>query len=96
MQVKPLRENVLIKRIEEENKSVGGIILPDTAKEKPSEGVVIALGEGPRTKDGRTLPMSIKVGDNILFSKWSGTEIKVNGEPHLIIKEGDILAIIER
>jgi len=96
MQVKPLRENVLIKRVEEENKTAGGIILPDTAKEKPSEGVVVAAGEGPRTTDGKVLPMSVKVGDYILFSKWSGTEIKVNGEPHLIIKEGDILAIVER
>lgn len=96
MQVRPLRENVLIKRVEEENKTAGGIILPDTAKEKPSEGVVVAAGEGPRTQDGRTLPMSVRVGDHILFSKWSGTEIKVNGEPHLIIKEGDILAIVEK
>jgi chaperonin GroES len=96
MQVRPLRENVLIKRVEEENKTAGGIILPDTAKEKPSEGVVVAAGEGPRTTDGRTLPMSVKVGDHILFSKWSGTEIKVDGVPHLIIKEGDILAIVER
>ena len=91
MQVKPLRENVLIKRVEEEN-----IILPDTAKEKPSEGIVIAAGEGPRTPDGKTLPMSVKAGDHILFSKWSGTEVKIDGEPHLIIKEGDILAIVER
>ena len=90
MQVKPLRENVLIKRVEEENKTAGGIILPDTAKEKPSEGIVIAAGEGPRTPDGKTLPMSVKVGDHILFSKWSGTEVKIDGEPHLIIKEGDI------
>jgi len=96
MQVKPLRENVLIKRVEEENKTAGGIILPDTAKEKPSEGIVVAAGEGPRTTDGKTLPMSVKVGDHILFSKWSGTEIKVDGVPHLIIKEGDILAIVER
>jgi chaperonin GroES len=96
MQVKPLRENVLIKRVEEENKTAGGIILPDTAKEKPSEGIVVAAGEGPRTTEGKTLPMSVKVGDHILFSKWSGTEIKVDGVPHLIIKEGDILAIVER
>ncbi|MBP5698042.1 MAG: co-chaperone GroES [Alphaproteobacteria bacterium] len=96
MQVKPLRENILIKRVEEENKTAGGIILPDTAKEKPSEGVVIAVGEGRVTPDGKVLPMSIKVGDTVLFSKWTGTEIKVNGEPHLIVKEGDILAIIER
>ncbi|MBQ8750987.1 MAG: co-chaperone GroES [Alphaproteobacteria bacterium] len=96
MIVKPLRENILIKRVEEENRTAGGIILPDTAKEKPSEGKVIAIGEGRVTPDGKVLPMSIKVGDTVLFSKWTGTEIKVDGEPHLIVKEGDILAIIER
>jgi chaperonin GroES len=96
MIVKPLRENILIKRVEEETKTAGGIILPDTAKEKPTEGKVIAVGEGRVTPDGKVLPMSIKVGDTVLFSKWTGTEIKVNGEPHLIVKEGDILAIIER
>ena len=96
MIVKPLRENILIKRVEEENKTAGGIILPDTAKEKPSEGKVVAIGEGRVTPDGRVLPMSIKVGDVVLFSKWTGTEIKVDGEPHLIVKEGDILAVIER
>ena len=96
MIVKPLRENILIKRVEEETKTAGGIILPDTAKEKPTEGKVIAVGEGRVTPDGKVLPMSIKVGDTVLFSKWTGTEIKVNGEPHLIVKEGDILAIVER
>ena len=96
MLVKPLRENVLVKRVEEENKTAGGIILPDTAKEKPSEGKIIAIGEGRVTTDGRIMPMSVKVGDTVLFSKWTGTEVKVDGEPHLIIKEGDILAIIER
>lgn len=96
MIVKPLRENILIKRVEEENKTAGGIILPDTAKEKPSEGTVMAVGEGRVTTDGRVLPMSVKVGDVVLFSKWTGTEVKVDGEPCLIIKEGDILAIIER
>ena len=96
MIVKPLRENILIKRVEEENRTAGGIILPDTAKKKPSEGKVIAIGEGRVTPDGKVLPMSIKVGDTVLFSKWTGTEIKVDGEPHLIVKEGDILAIIER
>jgi chaperonin GroES len=96
MIVKPLRENVLIKRVEEENRTAGGIILPDTVKEKPSEGKIVAIGEGRVTQDGRVLPISVKVGDVVLFSKWTGTEIKVDGEPHLIIKEGDILAIIER
>ena len=96
MLVKPLRENVLIKRVEEENKTAGGIILPETAKEKPSEGIIVAIGQGRVTPDGRVLPMNVKVGDTVLFAKWTGTDIKVNGEPHLIIKEGDILAIIER
>ena len=96
MIVKPLRENVLIKRVEEENRTAGGIILPDTVKEKPSEGKIVAIGEGRVTPDGKVLPMNVKVGDVVLFSKWTGTEIKVDGEPHLIIKEGDILAIIER
>ena len=96
MQVKPLHENVLVKRVEEENKTAGGIILPDTAKEKPSEAVVVAVGEGPRTTDGKVLPMSVKAGDHVLFSKWSGTEVKIDGIPHLIIKEGDILAVVEK
>ena len=95
MQVKPLRENVLIKRVEEENKTAGGIILPDTAKEKPSEGVVEAVGNGFRAEDGKIMPMSVKVGDKVLFGKWSGTEIKLNGEPRLIMKESDILAVVE-
>ena len=96
MIVKPLRENILVKRVEEENKTAGGIILPETAKEKPSEGKVIAVGEGRVTPDGKVLPMSIKEGDVVLFSKWTGTEIKIDGVPHLIVKEGDILAIVER
>ena len=95
MNIKPLHDKVLIKRVDEETKTAGGIIIPDTAKEKPSEGVVEAIGNGFRAEDGKILPMSVKVGNRVLFGKWAGTEIKVNGEARLIIKESDILAIVE-
>lgn len=95
MNIKPLHDKVLLKRVDEETKTAGGIIIPDTAKEKPSEGVVEAIGNGFRAEDGKILPMTVKVGDHVLFGKWAGTEIKVNGETHLIIKESDILAIVE-
>ena len=90
-----MHDKVLIKRVDEETKTAGGIIIPDTAKEKPSEGIVEAIGNGFRAEDGKILPMSVKVGDRVLFGKWAGTEIKVNGEARLIIKESDILAIVE-
>ncbi len=95
MNIKPLHDKVLVKRVDEETKTAGGIIIPDTAKEKPSEGVVEAVGNGFRAEDGKILPMSVKAGDKVLFGKWAGTEIKVNGEARLIIKESDILAIVE-
>lgn len=95
MKIKPLHDKVLVKRVDEENKTAGGIIIPDTAKEKPSEGIVEAVGNGFRTEDGKILPMTVKAGDRVLFGKWAGTEIKLNGETRLIIKESDILAIIE-
>lgn len=95
MNIKPLHDKVLIKRVDEENKTAGGIIIPDTAKEKPSEGVVEAVGNGFRADDGKIVPMTVKVGDKVLFGKWAGTEIKVDGETRLIVKESDILAIIE-
>lgn len=95
MNIKPLHDKVLIKRVDEENKTAGGIIIPDTAKEKPSEGIVEAVGNGFRAEDGKILPMSVKVGDRVLFGKWAGTEIKVNGESRLIVKESDILAVVE-
>ena len=95
MNIKPLHDKVLVKRVDEETKTAGGIIIPDTAKEKPSEGVVEAVGNGFRSEDGKILPMSVKAGDKGLFGKWAGTEIKVNGESRLIIKESDILAIVE-
>lgn len=95
MNIKPLHDKVLVRRVDEETTTAGGIIIPDTAKEKPSEGVVEAVGNGFRAEDGKILPMSVKVGDRVLFGKWAGTEIKVNGEARLIVKESDILAIIE-
>ena len=95
MKIKPLHDKVLVKRVDEENKTAGGIIIPDTAKEKPSEGVVEAVGNGFRAEDGKIIPMTVKAGDRVLFGKWAGTEIKINGEARLIVKESDILAIIE-
>lgn len=95
MKVKPLHDRVLVRRLEEMNKTKGGIIIPDNAKEKPSEGIVEAVGNGFVAEEGKIIPMTVKVGDKVLFGKWSGTEIKVNGEDRLIIKEAEILAIIE-
>ena len=92
--VRPLHDRVIIKRIEEEEKTRGGIIIPDTAKEKPQEGRVVAVGPG-RHDDGKVIPLDVKAGDKILFGKYSGAEIKLNGEEHLILKEEDILGIIE-
>lgn len=94
MNIKPLHDRVLIKRIEADTKTAGGIIIPDTAKEKPSEGLVEAVGNGFRAEDGKIIPMSVKVGDKVLFAKWSGTEVKVDGEERLIVKESDILAVV--
>ncbi len=94
MTVKPLQDRVLIRRLDEHTKTAGGIIIPDTAKEKPSEGIVEAIGPGMVTPEGKVIPMNVKVGDKVLFGKWAGTEIKVNGEDRLIIKEPEILAII--
>lgn len=95
MNIKPLYDRVLIKRLEELSTTAGGIIIPDTAKEKPSEGIVEAVGAGARGEDGKLIPMSVKAGDKVLFAKWSGTEVKINGEERLIIKESEILGIIE-
>jgi chaperonin GroES len=94
MQFTPLHDRVLVKRIEGEEKTKGGLIIPDTAKEKPSEGEVVAVGEGARKDSGELIPMAVKAGDRILFGKWSGTEVKVDGEDLLIMKESDILGII--
>ena len=94
MQFTPLHDRVLVRRIEGEEKTKGGLIIPDTAKEKPSEGEVIAVGEGARKDSGELIPMAVKAGDRILFGKWSGTEVKLDGEDYLIMKESDILGII--
>ena len=95
MKIVPLHDKVLVKRVDEVNKTAGGIIIPDNAKEKPSEGVVEAVGNGFRAEDGKIIPMTVKAGDRVLFGKWAGTEIKIGGETRLIIKESDILAIVE-
>ena len=95
MKIRPLHDRVLVRRLEENTKTAGGIIIPDTAKEKPSEGLIEAVGDGMRTEDGKIIPLNVKVGDKVLFGKWSGTEVKVNGEERLIIKESEILGVIE-
>ena len=95
MKFRPLQDRVLIRRIEEEGKTAGGIIIPDTAKEKPQEGEVIAVGSGVRGEDGEIHPLDVKAGDRILFGKWSGSEVKIDGEDLIIMKESDILGIIE-
>ena len=95
MAFRPLGDRVLVKRVEEEEKTRGGIIIPDTAKEKPQEGEVIAAGAGTRDENGKLTPLDVKAGDRILFGKWSGTEVKIDGEELLIMKESDILGILE-
>ena len=95
MKFRPLHDRVLVRRIEQQEKTAGGIIIPDTAKEKPQEGEVIAAGSGTKTEDGKLLPLDVKAGDRILFGKWSGTEVKIDGEDLLIMKESDILGIVE-
>ncbi len=93
--IRPLQDRILIKRLNEEEKTKGGIIIPDTAKEKPQEGKVVAIGKGKVLEDGKVVPLEVRVGDKILFSKYSGNEVKIEGEEHLILKEEDILGIIE-
>ena len=95
MKIRPLGDRILLKRIEEEDKSKGGIIIPDTAKEKPQEGRVIAVGKGRMLDDGKLVPLEVKKGDRVLFGKYSGTEVQIEGEEHLIVKEDDILGVIE-
>ena len=94
MAFRPLHDRVLVRRIEAAEKSAGGIIIPDTAKEKPQEGEVVAIGTGLRAEDGSITPLDVKAGDKILFGKWSGTEVKLNGEDLLIMKESDVLGIV--
>ena len=95
MNFKPLHDRVLVKRIESDEKTAGGLIIPDSAKEKPQEGEIIAVGEGARKDSGELIPMSVKAGDRVLFGKWSGTEVKLEGEDLLIMKESDVLGIVE-
>ena len=95
MGFRPLHDRVLIRRVEAEEKTAGGIIIPDTAKEKPMEGEVVAVGPGARDENGKVQPLEVKAGDRILFGKWSGTEVKMDGEELLIMKESDIMGIIE-
>ncbi len=95
MKIRPLQDRIIVKRVEEESKSKGGIIIPDTAKEKPQEGKVTAVGKGKVLEDGTVRPLEIHKGDRVLFSKYSGTEINIEGEEHLIIREDDVLGVLE-
>jgi chaperonin GroES len=95
MKIRPLQDRVIVKRLEEEQKTAGGIIIPDTAKEKPQKGEIIAAGPGKRQEDGRLQPLDIRIGDKVLFSKYAGTEIKVEGEELLMMREDDIMGVIE-
>ncbi|MCF8129122.1 MAG: co-chaperone GroES [Deltaproteobacteria bacterium] len=95
MKVKPLHDRVIVKRVEEEAKTKGGIIIPDTAKEKPVEGIILAVGDGKVADDGKKIALEVKNGDKVLFGKYAGTEIQIDGEEHLIMREDDIIAIIE-
>jgi len=95
MKIKPLHDRVIVKRVEEEQTTKGGIIIPDTAKEKPAEGLIVAVGNGKLSDDGTRQALEVKEGDKVLFGKYAGTEIKINGEEHLIMREDEIIAIIE-
>ena len=95
MKFRPLHDRVVVRRLEGEQKTAGGIIIPDTAKEKPQEGEIIAVGPGGRDESGKLIPIDLKVGDRVLFGKWSGTEVKIDGEDLLIMKESDVMGVIE-
>ncbi len=95
MKFRPLHDRVLVKALESEEKTKGGIIIPDTAKEKPMQGKVVAAGPGARDENGKLVPMGVKVGDTVLYGKWSGTEVKIDGEDLLIVKEADILGVVQ-
>ena len=94
MAFRPLHDRVLVRRVEAEEKTSGGIIIPDSAKEKPAEGEIVATGSGSKAEDGKVTPLDVKVGDRVLFGKWSGTEVKIDGEDLLIMKESDIMGIV--
>jgi chaperonin GroES len=95
MKFRPLHDRVVVRRVEQESKTAGGIIIPDTAKEKPQEGEVIAVGPGARDESGKVQPLDVKAGDRVLFGKWSGTEVKIDGVDYLIMKESDLLGVLE-
>ena len=96
MSFRPLHDRVLVRRVKEEEKSKGGIIIPDTVKEKPQEGKIVAVGSGARSEEGKVTPLDVKAGDRVLFGKWSGTEVTIDGEELIIMKESDILGIVEK
>ena len=96
MRIRPLQDRILVKRIEEEETTAGGIIIPDTAKEKPMEGKVVSVGRGKVSEDGKLMPLDVKRGDRVLFSRYAGTEVKIGGEEHLIMREEDVLGVIEK
>ncbi len=95
MKIRPLHDRILVKRLEEETKTSGGLFIPDSAKEKPIQARVIAVGAGKRDKDGKVIPLDVKAGDKVLFSKYSGSEIKIDGDEHLILREDDLLAVLD-
>ncbi len=95
MNIRPLHDRIIVERVEEEQKTAGGLIIPDTAKEKPQEGKVVAVGKGKKTEDGKVIELDVKVGDKVLFGKYSGTEIKVEGKEYLMMREDDILGVVE-
>ena len=95
MNLRPLQDRIIVKRVEEETKTAGGLFIPETAKEKPQRGEIVAVGNGKKTEDGKVLPLDVKVGDVVLFGKYAGTEIKVDGEEYLMMREDDLLAVVE-
>ena len=96
MNIRPLHDRIIVERLEEETKTAGGLIIPDTAKEKPQQGKVIAVGKGKKTEDGKVLPLDVKVGDKVLFGKYAGTDIKIDGQEFLMMREDDILGVVEK
>ena len=96
MKIRPLHDRVIVKRIEEERKSAGGIVIPDTAAEKPDQGEIVAIGKGKKDDNGKLIPIDVKVGDRVLFGKWSGTEVKLDGVELLIMKESDIMGVLDQ
>ena len=96
MNIRPLHDRVIVERVEEETKTAGGLFIPDSAKEKPQKGIIIAVGKGKKTEDGKILPLDVKVNDQVLFGKYSGTEIKLDGKEYLMMREDEILAVLEK